>query len=85
MTLTALSDPDLDHPMVAFSIRRAYGSAVQRNRARRRLRAVCRELDARGELPPGMYLVTPRGDLSSLDHDQLTTCLATAVQPSSIP
>jgi ribonuclease P protein component len=85
MTLTALRDPDLDHPRVAFSIRRAYGSAVQRNRARRRLRAVCRELDARGELPPGMYLVTPRDDLSRLDHAQLTSCIATAVRPPSSP
>ncbi len=83
MTLIALPDTELDHPTVAFSIRRAYGTAVRRNRARRRLRAVCRELDAAGAMPPGLYLMSPRRDLSDLDHLQLTSCVADAVRPVS--
>jgi ribonuclease P protein component len=37
---------------VAFAIGRATGSAVQRNRLRRRLREILR----RHDLPPGLYL-----------------------------
>ncbi len=85
MTLIALPDSELDHPRVAYSVRRAYGSAVRRNRARRRLRSVCRELDAAGALPPGLYLITPQRDLAHLDHAQLTTCIADAVRHTSMP
>jgi ribonuclease P protein component len=36
---------------------RVRGSAVRRNRVRRRLRAAVRRAEARGELAPGSYLV----------------------------
>jgi ribonuclease P protein component len=36
---------------------RVRGSAVRRNRIRRRLRAAVRRAEARGALPPGAYLV----------------------------
>jgi ribonuclease P protein component len=49
-------DPDLVPPQVAFAIGRAVGSAVSRNRLRRRLRAVLSECD----VPPGLYLVGAR-------------------------
>jgi ribonuclease P protein component len=49
-------DPDLVPPQVAFAIGRAVGSAVSRNRLRRRLRAVLTECD----VPPGLYLVGAR-------------------------
>jgi ribonuclease P protein component len=43
---------------VAYGVGRKMGSAVVRNRVRRRLRAVMRQLDGeRGGLPPGAYLV----------------------------
>ncbi len=45
-------DSDVDPPRVAFAIGRATGSAVDRNRLRRRLRAVLRDCD----VPPGWYL-----------------------------
>ena len=41
---------------VAFAIGRAVGSAVSRNRLRRRLRAVL----ANSDVPPGLYLVGAR-------------------------
>jgi len=49
-------DPDLEPPQVAFAIGRAVGSAVSRNRLRRRLRAVLVACD----VPPGLYLVGAR-------------------------
>jgi ribonuclease P protein component len=49
-------DPDLAPPQVAFAIGRAVGSAVSRNRLRRRLRAVL----ANSDVPPGLYLVGAR-------------------------
>jgi ribonuclease P protein component len=49
-------DPDLAPPQVAFAIGRAVGSAVSRNRLRRRLRAVL----ASSDVPPGLYLVGAR-------------------------
>ncbi len=47
---------------IAFAISRSVGTAVVRNRARRRLRAQFRELvDGSGyEIPPGAYLVSCR-------------------------
>jgi ribonuclease P len=50
-----VADPSVQPPQVAFAFGRALGSAVKRNRARRRLRAI---LAAReGALAPGLYLV----------------------------
>jgi ribonuclease P protein component len=49
-------DPDLVPPQVAFAIGRTVGSAVSRNRLRRRLRAVL----ANSDVPPGLYLVGAR-------------------------
>jgi len=53
-------DSELVPPRVAFAIGRATGSAVERNRLRRRLRAVLRSCD----VPPGLYLfgATPRAN-----------------------
>jgi ribonuclease P protein component len=48
-------DVTTDRVRVAYAIGKRYGGAVERNRCRRRLRAVLRELVA--ELPPGAYLV----------------------------
>ena len=53
---TYLPDPDQMPPTVAFAIGRVHGPAVIRNRLRRRLRAVCRDMSIRGELPPGHWL-----------------------------
>ena len=48
--------PDLVPPQVAFAIGRAAGSAVSRNRLRRRLRALL----ANSDVPPGLYLIGAR-------------------------
>lgn len=50
-----LADPTLHCPHVAYSIGRAHGSAVTRNRLRRRLQALVAQRAER--LVPGWYLV----------------------------
>lgn len=71
MQLTVLVDPSLDGPRVGFAVPRAFGSAVRRNRARRRLRALCRDRARRGVLPSGMYLLTPGSRVLSDDAETL--------------
>lgn len=52
-----LHDPTIRPARVAFAIGRAHGSAVERNRLRRRLRAALREQASLGTLAPGLYLM----------------------------
>ena len=74
------ADPGLERPRVAFALSRSGGTAVERNRTRRRLRAVFRE--RAGRLRPGRYLVGARGSLSQLTYRraraQLLEMLASA-------
>lgn len=60
-------DPDLVPPQVAFAIGRAVGSAVRRNRLRRRLRAVLTNCD----VPPGLYLIGARVPACEQTFDDL--------------
>jgi ribonuclease P protein component len=48
-----VDDPVMTQPRVAFAIGRALGTAVARNRLRRRLRAILGDID----VPPGIYLI----------------------------
>jgi len=48
-------DTATDRVCVAYAVGKRYGGAVDRNRCRRRLRAVVRECAA--DLPPGSYLI----------------------------
>ena len=60
------ADPGLERPRVAFALSRFSGTAVERNRARRRLRAVFGEQADR--LTPGRYLVGARGSISKATY-----------------
>jgi ribonuclease P protein component len=71
MTLLALVDPGMTRANLAFAVPRSHGPAVRRNRTRRRLRAICRELDRTGDLTSGMYLLSPRGSIEHLDASSL--------------
>jgi ribonuclease P protein component len=53
---------------------------VQRNRLRRRLRAVVREIETDVGLHPGAYLVAPGRETSDLEHDELTRTLREAMR-----
>lgn len=65
---------------VAYGTPRRMGSAVVRNRTRRRLRGAVRDL-VRDETMtrPGAYLVTVRPDVTSLDYADLRARLAEAL------
>jgi ribonuclease P protein component len=67
ITVTAVPLDDGQPPRVAFAIGRSVGHAVDRNRLRRRLRAVARDLD----LPSGAYLVSARRDAVDCSTVQL--------------
>lgn len=62
-----LADASLGEAFVAFAIGRTAGSAVHRNRARRRLREILRGLD----LAPGLYLFGLTGDARSTSFADL--------------
>jgi ribonuclease P protein component len=76
ITVTALVDtaPD-DGARMAFAVGRRVGPAVVRNRVRRRLRAIARDLD----LAPGVYLVSAAPEAAALDFADLGRHLAAAV------
>lgn len=66
---TYVLDPEVAPPRVAFAIGRAVGSAVRRNRLRRRLRAVL----AASDVPPGLFLVGARAPACERTSDELRT------------
>lgn len=57
--LATIDGTDIDDAEVAFAIGRQFGTAVERNRARRRVKSALRELDAERSLPHGAYLFRP--------------------------
>ena len=73
-------DPDSTTTSVAFAINRAYGPAVTRNRLRRRLRALLRQLDQIEPLPPVQMLIGARPSAIELTFDQLRRELEAMVQ-----
>lgn len=60
------ADPQFARPRVAFALNRSSGTAVERNRARRRLRALLSEHADR--MTPGRYLVGVRGSASQVTY-----------------
>lgn len=65
-----IADPRLEEPLVGYAIGRNFGGAVQRNRMRRRLRAL---LQTRGEqFRPGLYLIGANEASGSLTPAELT-------------
>lgn len=65
---------------VAFSLGRALGPAVVRNRLRRRLRMACRELDRRAEMPGGLLLIGARPPATELTYEQLRAELSSILR-----
>jgi ribonuclease P protein component len=64
-------------PCVAFAIGRRHGTAVERNRLRRRLREAIRL--AQPPLPAGAYLVGGRPEAIRLSASELRAAVATLV------
>ena len=73
-------DPDSTATSVAFAITRAYGPAVTRNRLRRRLRSILRELDRSDPLPPILLMIGPRPSTIELTFDQLRQELTALIE-----
>ena len=64
---------------MAYAIGRNAGGSVQRNRIRRRLRAVLAELERGGRLPPGAYLIGAGGPAMTMPAAELTRTLEALV------
>jgi putative membrane protein insertion efficiency factor len=79
---SVLLDPSLSQPHVAYALGRPVGSAVSRNRLRRRLREVVRANAT--ALEPGWYLVgadAPAVDLTFTELNQQLPALAYRPSP----
>jgi ribonuclease P protein component len=76
ITVTWLAGDPAEPPRVAYAIGRKAGGAVVRNRIRRRLRAIIREVGA--QLRPGAYLFGATAAAASLSYGDLraTVCQA---------
>jgi len=66
-----LSDPVMTPSCTAFAIGRAFGTAVARNRFRRRLRSLLMTRQRTNPLPPGWLLIGARSGAAELTFDQL--------------
>ena len=74
--MTWLPGPPGSPPRVAYAVGRSAGPAVQRNRLRRRLRAVVADLAH--DLAPGAYLVAAGPEAAALDPREMTSTVSTA-------
>ena len=73
MIVSPLDDPEVTR--VAYAIGRPVGTAVRRNRLRRRLRAVLDRCERAGRMPSSAYLMICRPDATYLDASGLTSCV----------
>ena len=79
-----VDDQSVQPPRVAFALGRALGTAVTRNRLRRRLRAILGEID----VPFGIYLIGATPAAPELTFDELgstTTSLIDAARRRARP
>ncbi len=67
--------------MVSFSIPRKVGGAVVRNRVRRRLRSVLREMA--GHMLPGAYLVVVRDNLNTMKYCKLVEIMDITIKKAT--
>lgn len=64
-------------PLVAYTIGRRCGTAVRRNRIRRRLRAAVQIVSR--QLPPGSYLVGAEPEVQALAFPELVAAVGEAM------
>lgn len=83
LTVSWVAGDPAEPPRVAFTVGRRVGSAVVRNRLRRRLRSIMREAAPR--LLPGAYLVGAAPDAARLPYAHLRTLLLEALDNMEEP
>ncbi len=77
LTVTFLPGASGEPVRVAYAVGRRVGGAVERNRLRRRLRAVVSELE--GQLRSGAYLVSAGPEAKSVSFAELRAMLASVI------
>lgn len=78
--------PDGSHELpirVAFTVSTKVGGAVVRNRLRRRLRAICRDLNASQSLPSGAWLFGVDPKAAELSYERLSGAVASSVSKAA--
>ena len=75
VSITVVPSADGTPPRVAFAIGKRVGTAVERNRLRRRLRAVIAELHP----PSGAYLLSVAPQATTLSYAELRTHVSRAL------
>ena len=81
LTVSYLASPSSDRPQVAYAIGRQVGVAVDRNRLRRRLRAIVAEQAA--SLPAGAYVVRASSDGGAWGFEELKVAMSQAVEKAA--
>jgi ribonuclease P protein component len=81
LTVSFLKQPSWSKAEVAYAINRRVGSAVERNRLRRRLRAIVSEQSA--SLPAGAYVVSTGPGGSSMEFDELKVAMNRALEKAT--
>lgn len=81
VTVVHLPEEQVGAPRVAYAIGRKAGNAVQRNRLRRRCRAVmaARAASPDGGLAPGAYLISAGRDARDLTYAELDEHISAAL------
>jgi ribonuclease P protein component len=78
MTVSFVQGNPAEPPRVAYAIGRKVGGAVERNRLRRRLRAVVESLGP--QLSPGAYLIRVAPEASHLSFEELRATVKHVLQ-----
>lgn len=78
VTVTWAAGDPAEPTRVAYAVGRWAGGAVVRNRIRRRLRAIVRELN--DELAPGAYLLGAGADAATLPYGELRMTVSEALR-----
>ena len=83
VTVTFAPGGSSEPPKVAYAVGRRVGGAVQRNRLRRRLRAVIADLAP--TMRPGAYLVGAAPEAAAMSFGELKAVVSEALQAAVEP